>query len=74
MELIRRDGTREVFHGDGGCLNQFDLVAGEIRSGLLQSPLVPPGVTVDVMKILDECRRQMGLVYPFEQDSMIKTE
>lgn len=66
VKLIRKGGRSEVFKADGGYLNEFDVVAGEIRDGLVQSPLVPPGATVDVMEILDECRRQMKLVYPFE--------
>lgn len=67
-ELIREDGTREVFQAEGGYLNEFDTVAGEIRQGQVQSPLVPPSSTVEVMKMMDECRRQMGLVYPFEKE------
>ncbi len=55
-----------MFKADGGYLNEFDVVAGEIRDRLIQSPLVPPSSTVDVMEILDECRRQMRLAYPFE--------
>lgn len=64
--LIRRGGRMELFRADGSYLNELDQVAGEIRRGLKQSELVPPGATVDVMEILDECRRQLGLVYPFE--------
>ena len=67
VKLVRRRGRSEVFKADGGYLNEFDMVAGEIRSGLTQSLLVPPGATTDVMEILDECRRQMKLVYPFEK-------
>lgn len=65
--LTRKGGPEEVFQADGGYLNEFDVAAGEIRLGLTQSPLVPPSATIDVMEILDECRRQMGLVYPFEK-------
>lgn len=64
--LIRKGGREEVFQADGGYLNEFDAAAGEIRQGLVQSLLVPPSATVGVMELLDECRRQMGLVYPFE--------
>ena len=56
----------EVFQADGSYLNEFDVAAEEIRQGLTESPLVPPSATIDVMRILDECRQQMGLVYPFE--------
>lgn len=66
VKLVRKGGGSETFKADGGYLNEFDAAAGEMRAGLTQSPLVPPGATIDVMTILDECRRQMGLVYPFE--------
>lgn len=65
--LLRKGGRIEIFQADGSYLNEFDKVVEEIRSGLTQSVLVPPSATVDVMEILDECRRQMGLVYPFEK-------
>ena len=67
VKLIRKGGRNEVFQADGSYLNEFDAAAGEIRHGLTQSLLVPPRATTDVMEILDECRRQMGLVYPFER-------
>ena len=70
VKLVRKHGQNEVFKADGGHLNEFDVVAGEIRGGLAQSQLVPPSTTTDVMGILDECRRQMGLVYPFEKSKM----
>ncbi len=66
-DLIRQDGTTEHFEGRGDYLNEFDLVAGEIRAGRKESRYQPLAVTLDVMAIMDECRRQMGLVYPFEQ-------
>lgn len=67
VKLVRKGSKGEVFKANGGYLNEFDMVAGEIRSGLTQSILVPPSATVDVMEILDECRRQLNLVYPFEK-------
>lgn len=66
--LLHRGGRVELFQADGSYLNELDKVAGEIRRGLTRSELVPPGATLDVMEILDECRRQLGLVYPFEAD------
>ena len=48
-------------------LNEFDKVAMEIRAGRKTSDYVPPKATIEVMDILDECRRQIGLVYPFEK-------
>lgn len=66
VKLVRR-GRAEVFRGNGGYLHEFDTVSREIREGLTESRLVPLSCTLDVMEILDECRRQMGLVYPFEK-------
>ena len=67
-QLVCRNGETEVFEGFGGRRNQFDLVAREIRAGLMESRYIPPAATIAVMEIMDECRRQMNLVYPFERD------
>jgi len=45
---------------------QFSNVAAEIRAGKKESDYIPAQSTIDVMGLLDECRRQMGLVYPQE--------
>ncbi len=66
-KLKRANGKNVVFSGDTSYLNEFNLVAGEILSGTKESAYVPPRSTIDVMQIMDECRRQMNLVYPFEQ-------
>lgn len=42
-------------------------VSEEIAAGKQESAFISPKSTLDVMRILDECRRQMGLVYPSEQ-------
>lgn len=67
-KLNRKHGKNEIFEGSGGYLNEFDIVASEILSGLCESRFVPLDATIDVMEIMDECRRQMGLVYPFEAE------
>ena len=77
MAVYRMPGTlsrkfaegkeKETYEGYGGMLNEFDLAAAEIQEGLTESRYVPHKATLDVMTILDECRRQMGLVYPFEE-------
>lgn len=66
VRLRRVGGPCEKFCGYGGLLNEFDQVAAEMREGLVESRCVPQQATLDVMRILDDCRRQMGLVYPFE--------
>ncbi len=59
---------KEVFKGSGpkfnSYLDEFDTVAKEIREGLTESRMVPLRATSDVMHILDEIRRQIGLEYP----------
>ena len=65
--LNRKDAKNMVLRADGSYLNEFDRVSGDIRAGLVQSALVPHEATLDMMRIMDECRRQMGLVYPFER-------
>ena len=68
VSLHRRHGQTARLSASGGYVNEFDCVAREIRDGLTESLLVPHSATLDVMRIMDECRRQMGLVYPFESD------
>ncbi|MBQ8136311.1 MAG: Gfo/Idh/MocA family oxidoreductase, partial [Clostridia bacterium] len=67
VKLCRLHGKNETLRAYGGMLNEFDLVASEIRAGLTESAYVPHQATLDVMELMDECRRQMGLVYPFEK-------
>lgn len=67
VSLKPKEGKPLLFKGDGSMLNEFDRVAEEIRAGRTESLYVPHQATLDVMRILDECRKQMGLVYPFEQ-------
>ena len=45
---------------------QLRQVAEEIRSGKKESAYCPVQSTLDTMKLLDECRRQMGVIYPGE--------
>ncbi len=67
-QLTGKDGTPlEHFAGETTILNEFDLAAREIRAGKRESAYVPWRATLDVMEIMDGCREQMGLRYPFEQ-------
>lgn len=67
VTLERTEGGAETFEAYGGLLNEFDLAAAEIRAGRTDSAYVPHRATLDVMRIMDACRKQMGLVYPFEK-------
>ena len=65
---LKRVGEDDItVKADGSYLNEFTRVAAEIRSGLKESAYVPPKATIEVMELIDECRRQMNLVYPFEK-------
>ena len=64
--LKKKHGKDLTVKGSGNYLNEFDVVANEIRLGYKESRFVPLQCTVDVMELLDECRKQMDLVYPFE--------
>lgn len=66
-KLKRRNGSDVTIRARGGHANEFDLVAHEIRSGKTESAYVPHSSTLAVLEMMDECRRQLGLVYPFEQ-------
>lgn len=68
VTLEKEAGGTETFGAYGGLLNEFDLAASEIRAGRTESAFVPHRATLDVMKLMDECRKQMGLVYPFERE------
>ena len=44
-------------------MDEFDKVAEEIKRGLTESEIYPLKSTLDIMKIMDEIRRQIGLEY-----------
>jgi hypothetical protein len=64
--LVRKNGQKIEFKGYGGLDNEFTLVAEEILNGQIESRYVPLQATLANLATLDECRRQIGLVYPFE--------
>lgn len=64
--LKSKKGTK-IFFGKTTYLNEFDRVAKEIREGKTQSDYIPFQSTLDCMKIMDTCRQQMNLKYPFEK-------
>lgn len=66
--VIREDGTwwsydREV---DGGFQYQAAEVARRVAEGAHESPRITHQSTLEVMRTMDEIRRQAGVVYPGE--------
>ena len=66
--VTRRDGTRTRFEEpvDGGMQFEAAEVARCIAAGRAESPRVSWQSTLDVMRILDAAREQLGVVYPGE--------
>lgn len=44
-------------------MNEFDIVSREIREGKLTSEFVTKEKILGVIRIMDECRRQLGITY-----------
>ncbi len=66
LATLKADGKKESFKGKTDYLTEFTRVAEEIKSGKTESDYIPFEATRNCMKIMDECRKQMNLVYPFE--------
>ncbi len=47
-----------------GYVHEAEEVVRCLREGLVESPLVPWADSLGIMRILDECRAQIGLEYP----------
>ena len=58
---------KETFRGEGpkiiSYVQEFDYVADDIRAGRTESTMVPLKATTEVMELLDEIRKQIGLTY-----------
>lgn len=65
--ILQNENGKKVFKGTTDYLTEFTRAAEEMKKGLKESRYVPMSATLDCMKIMDECRRQMKLVYPFEK-------
>lgn len=67
--ILKTDEFEEVFELDVLLYGQqFSNVAKEIRAGKKEGEKISAKSTIEVMSLLDECRRQMGLVYPQEEN------
>lgn len=67
LATLKADGKKENFRGKTDYLTEFSRAAEEIKEGHTDSLYVPHKATKDCMLIMDECRKQMNLVYPFEK-------
>lgn len=65
--ILKNEEGKTVFKGKTDYLTEFTIVADEIMQGKKESAFIPFHSTRSCMKIMDECRRQMKLVYPFEK-------
>jgi len=63
--------TKFNFLGSNGFLYEAIAVQEQIAAGKTESDVLPPEVSLNVIGIIDEARRQIGLKYPFEQDGKI---
>lgn len=67
IATLKADGKKETAKGKTDYLTEFTRAAEEIRQGKTESEYIPFSATRSCMQIMDECRKQMGLVYPFEK-------
>lgn len=65
---MKTDKGSSRFRGITDYLTEFNAVAQEIREGKKESEYIPFEATKMCMRIMDECRKQMKLVYPFEKE------
>lgn len=66
--ILKSQNGRRVFKGKTDYLTEFTRVAQEIQQGKTESDYIPFASTKACMQIMDECRKQMNLVYPFEKE------
>lgn len=64
------DGKTERTSCKRGYIYQFDAVAVDIRNGKKQSSVMPLTASLEIMKLLDECRRQNAFIYPENIESL----
>lgn len=65
------EGGKRTETKKGKCsyVFEFDACAEDIKKGLIESSVMTRQNTLNVMAIMDECRRQNGLIYPDKIES-----
>ena len=68
FRVVRHDGSSWYYDGFSGEGKQYQAaeVARRVAAGETQSPRMSWDSTLEVMRTLDEVRRQVGVVYPGE--------
>ena len=70
MRVIMHDGTTTEYPNDykgHGLREQAKEFERVVRSGAMNSPILTPEESIEIMGSLDEIRRQIGLIYPSEK-------
>lgn len=70
--LIKDDKKEEITDSSLLYKNQFEKCSLEINKGYLESTYVKKEETIKCMTLMDECRKQLGVIYPKEQDKKIR--
>ena len=69
MRVVLHDGTKTEYPNNykgHGLREQAIEFSRCVRSGLIESPLMPHSESIAVMKSMDEIRRKIGLHFPNE--------
>jgi predicted dehydrogenase len=67
FHVLKSNGEEDVIHSTWeGFGYQFQILAVEkcLAQGLLESPLVPHALSLQLMNQMDEIRKQTGITYP----------
>ena len=70
MRVIMHNGTTTEYPNDykgHGLREQAKEFERVVRSGAMNSPILTPDESIEIMGSLDEIRRQIGLIYPSEK-------
>jgi len=67
VKIIYNDGREENLSGEQKSANmcyEVEEFVNTINSGLIESKMTPHEQTLETLKIIDEIRRQVGVIYP----------
>lgn len=67
VKIIYNDGREENLSGEQKAANmcyEVEEFVNTINSGLIESKMTPHEQTLETLKIIDEIRRQVGVIYP----------